>query len=291
MTYRLPGDSRLAFLGCCLAVLLAVLWPAVRATAQGVSSPVQDSNSKAIPLILRGVGIDQRLGQPLPLDLRFRDENGTSVALGDAFGKKPVVLALVYYQCPMLCTMVLNGLLDSLKQVKFDAGEQFNVVAVSFDPSEKPELARAKKAVYVGLYGRPKAAQGWHFLTGDEASIRELAQAVGFRYNYDPGTRQFAHAAAVMVVTPEGRLARYFYGIQYPARDLRLALVEASANKIGSPIDQLLLFCCEYNPTTGKYGFIVARVLQLAGAATVLAVGTLMLLLFRREAYGARRIT
>ena len=287
MTYRFAGESRLPRLGRCLAVLLAALSPAVRAMAQGGSSPVRDTNSKAIPPILRGLGIDQRLGQSLPLDLRFRDENGTSVALGDTFGQKPVVLALVYYQCPMLCTMVLNGLLESLKQVKFDAGDQFNVVAVSIDPTEKPELARAKKAVYAGLYGRRKTAQGWHFLTGDAASIRELAQSVGFHYNYDPGTRQFAHAAAIMVVTPEGRLARYFYGIQYPARDLRLALVEASANKIGSPIDQLLLFCCEYNPTTGKYGFIVARVLQLAGAATVLAVGTLMLVLFRREAYGA----
>lgn len=281
-------DARSRRLRSWLPFLLAALPTAVTAVAQGVRSPVLNTNSKAIPPILRGVGIDQRLGQQLPLDLRFRDENGTSTTLRDAFGRKPVVLALVYYQCPMLCTMVLNGVLESLKQVKFDAGDQFNVVAVSFDPSEKPELARAKKAIYAGLYGRPKGAQGWHFLTGDEPQIRDLAQAVGFHYNYDPSTRQFAHAAAIMVVTPEGKLARYFYGIEYPSRDLRLALVEASANKIGSPIDQLLLFCCAYNPTTGKYGFIVARVLQLAGLATVLVLGTLMLILFRREAYGDR---
>jgi protein SCO1 len=255
------------------------------AAARADQTPVRPDNSRAVPPLLRGVGIDQRLDNQMPLDLEFRDETGKTVELCDYFGKKPVVLALVYYQCPMLCTMVLNGLLESLKQLKFDVGGQFNVVTVSFDPSEKPPLAKAKKAVYVGLYGRQHAAEGWHFLTGDEEPIRRLTQAVGFHYNYIPQTRQFAHSTAIVVLTPEGKLSRYFYGIQYPAGDLRLALVEASANKIGSPVDQLILYCCQYDPATGKYGVIISRIIQLAGVITVLTVGTLMLVLFHREGH------
>jgi protein SCO1/2 len=250
-------------------------------SARADDVPAHPENSQITPPLLRGVGIDQRLNQQVPLDLQFRDETGRTAMLKEYFGNKPVVLALVYYQCPMLCTMVLNGLLDSLKQLQFDVGDQFNVVAVSFDPSEKPALAAAKKAVYVGLYARRKASAGWHFLTGDEASVRQLAEAVGFRYRYDPGTRQFAHATGIMVLTPQGRLARYFYGIRYPARDLRLALVEASAGKIGSPVDELLLFCCQYNPATGKYGLLISRVIQIAGLITVLSLGALILAMSR----------
>jgi protein SCO1/2 len=203
--------------------------------------------------------------------------------LRDYFGDKPVVLSLVYFNCPMLCTMVENGVLNALETLKFDVGDQFNVLTVSFDPKDTPHDAAAKKRVYVGLYGRKKASQGWHFLTGDESSIQALTKAVGFRYNYDRETGQYAHATAIMVLTPQGKLSRYFYGIQYPAGDLRLALVEASNNKIGNPVDELLLFCCQYNPATGKYGLIISRALQIAGLITILSLGTLVLVMSRAK--------
>jgi protein SCO1 len=236
------------------------------------------------PAILRNVGIDQKLNQQVPLDIPFRDENGSPVRLGDFFGQKPVILSLVYYECPMLCTTALNGVEQSLKEIRFDLGKEFDVVTVSFDPTEKPPLANAKKAVYVGLYGRPGAAQGWHFLTGDEESIQRLTQAVGFRYNYDPTIKQFIHATGIIVLTPQGKVARYFYGIQYPAGNLRLALVEASQGKIGNPVDEVLLYCCEYDPMTGKYSLIISRVLQVGAAVTILSLGTLMLVMFRSTA-------
>jgi len=240
-------------------------------------------NSAVPPNILRDVGIDQRLNEQVPLGLKFRDETGKTVALGDYFGKKPVVLSLVYYDCPMLCTMVENGLLLGLKNLKFNVGDQFEVLTVSFDPHDTPEMAAAKKSLYIGLYGRRGAEKGWHFLTGDEPSIRQLTRAVGFRYSYDPETHQYAHATGLTVLTPKGRIARYFYGIEYPAGDLRLSLVEASANKIGSPVDAVLLFCCQYNPATGKYGLIISRVIQIAGAVTVLSLGVFLIVLFRFE--------
>jgi protein SCO1 len=233
------------------------------------------------PAILRNVGIDQKLNQQVPLDIPFRDENGNTVRLGDYFGQKPVILSLVYYECPMLCTTSLNGLDSSLKELKFNLGNDFNVVTVSFDPTEQPSLATAKKALYVGLYGRPGAAAGWHFLTGDEASIQRLTQAVGFRYSYDPTIKQFIHATGIIVLTPQGKVARYFYGIQYPAGNLRLALVEASHEKIGNPVDEILLYCCEYDPMTGKYSLIISRVLQVGAAITIVSLGTLMLVMFK----------
>jgi protein SCO1 len=233
------------------------------------------------PAILRNVGIDQKLNQQVPLDIPFQNENGNTVRLGDYFGQKPVILSLVYYECPMLCTTSLNGLEQSLKQLKFNLGTDFNVITVSFDPTEQPSLATAKKALYVGLYGRPGAAAGWHFLTGDEASIQRLTQAVGFRYNYDPTIKQFIHATGIIVLTPQGKVARYFYGIQYPAGNLRLALVEASHEKIGNPVDEVLLYCCEYDPMTGKYSLIISRVLKIGAAVTILSLGTLMLVMFR----------
>jgi protein SCO1 len=233
------------------------------------------------PAILRNVGIDQKLNQQVALDIPFRDENGNTVRLGDYFGTKPVILSLVYYDCPMLCTTSLNGLDSSLKELTFNLGTDFNVVTVSFDPTEKPSLANAKKAVYVGIYGRPGAAAGWHFLTGDQASIQRLTQAVGFRYNYDPTIKQFIHATGIIVLTPQGKIARYFYGIQYPAGNLRLALVEASQGKIGNPVDEVLLYCCEYDPMTGKYSLIISRVLQIGAAITIVSLGTLMLVMFR----------
>jgi len=249
-----------------------------------VGAAAQD-NAAITPPQLRGVGIDQRLNNQVPLGLRFRDETGQSVTLGSYFGKKPVILSLVYYTCPMLCTMAENGLLNALRDVKFNIGEQYEVVTVSIDPTETPEMAMGKKAVYVGLYGRPGSKQGWHFLVGDEPSIRALAQAVGFHYNYIPETKQFAHATGIIVLTPQGKVSRYFYGILYPSRDIRLALVEASNEKIGNPVDAVLLYCCQYDPTTGKYSIIVSRVLRIAGVITLLCMGTLVIALSR----GGRR--
>ena len=233
--------------------------------------------------MLQDVGIDQRLNEQVPLHLEFRDESGRTVKLSDYFGERPVILSLVYYACPMLCTTTENGLLEAVKQIKFDVGKEYEILTVSFDPRDKPMDATAKKSVYVGLYGRPGAAEGWHFLTGDESSIRQLTDAVGFRYSYDEASGEFAHATGIMVITPEGRISHYFYGIQYPVGDLRLALVESSNRKIGSPVDAVLLFCSHYDPAVGKYGLIISRVLQIAGLITILTLGTLVLVMFRAE--------
>jgi protein SCO1/2 len=260
--------------------VIAFLPTSTNAQLQG---PVQDIGVR--PSLLKEVGVDQKLNQSIPLDLAFRDEHGKPVQLGEYFGKKPVILSMVYYNCPMLCTQVLNGLESSLKLIPMDIGKQFDVVTVSIDPLERPVLAEAKQALYTGLYGRPGGAAGWHFLTGDEQQIRQLANAVGFRYAYDPDSKQFAHASAITLLTPEGKISRYFYGIQFPSRDLRLGLVEASAGKIGSPVDQVLLFCYHYDPSTGKYGLLISRLIQAAGAATVLAIGALILVLYRKEHY------
>jgi protein SCO1/2 len=238
------------------------------------------------PELLKEVGVDQKLNQQVPLDLMFRDEHGNPVELGQYFGTKPVVLTLVYYNCPMLCTQVLNGLDRSIEGIPLDLGKDFDIVTVSIDPTDRPVLAEAKQAVYTGMYHRPGTAQGWHFLTGDEPQIKQLADSVGFRYAYDPDSKQYAHASAIMVLTPEGKISRYFYGVTYPARDMRLGLVEASAGKIGSPVDQVLLFCYHYDPHTGKYGLLVSRVIQLAGLATVLIGGIFLIVLFRGEHYG-----
>jgi protein SCO1/2 len=263
----------------CVTALLSLFLFSLAVGAAG-----QD-NAAITPPQLRGVGIDQRLNNQVPLDLKFRDEIGQTVPLGSYFGKKPVILSLVYYSCPMLCTMAENGLLNALRDVRFSIGEEYQVVTVSIDPTETPEMAMGKKAVYVGLYGRPSAKQGWHFLVGDEPSIRALARAVGFHYNYIPETKQFAHATGIIVLTPKGKVSRYFYGILYPARDIRLALVEASNERIGNSVDAVLLYCCQYDPATGKYGVVVSRVLKIAGVLTLLSMGTLILGLSR----GGRR--
>lgn len=278
--------SRLWVAGRCRYVIRAVFRAASILAVLGVALPGsvahgQVRNASMLPPILRNVGIDQKLNEQVPLDIPFRDENGDVVRLGDYFGSKPVILSLVYYECPMLCTTALNGLEQSLKELKFDVGDQFNVVTVSFDPAEKPALAAAKKAVYVGLYGRPGAVNGWHFLTGDQDSIRRLTSAVGFRYNYDPKVKQFMHATGLIVLTPQGKLARYFYGITYPAGNLRLALVEASQGKIGNAVDVVLLYCCEYDPMTGKYSLVIARALQVGAAVTILCLGGLLLVMFK----------
>lgn len=233
--------------------------------------------------VIREVGFEQNLNAALPLDAQFRDEAGNPVALRQYFGRRPVVLALVYYDCPMLCTLILNGLTSSLKVVNLDAGTDFDVLAVSFDPRETPELARGKKAEYVKEYGRSGAERGWHFLTGEEESIRRLTQAAGFKYYWDEESKQFAHASGVMVATPDGKLSKYLYGIDYAPRDLRLALVEASAGRIGSPVDRMLLFCYHYDPSTGKYTLAVMNIVRVLGTATVAAIGLFVFLMLRRE--------
>jgi protein SCO1/2 len=246
---------------------------------------MQDGNLKtALPGALRGVGIDQRLNAQVPLNLVFRDEAGRPVTLSTFFHSgKPVILALVYYRCPMLCTQILTGLGSALKAVSFNPGQDFEIVGISFDPKDTPETAGAKRQTYLKRYGRPNTANGWHFLTGDEANIKALTDAVGFHYKYDPATDQFAHASGIMVVTPDGRLSKYFYGVEYSPRDLRLGLVEASQNRIGSPVDQILLFCYHYDPATGKYGAIVTNLVRAAGAGFVLICGTFLAVVFRRE--------
>jgi len=270
--YQLRKEKYLALsaLAICAMLLLAGL-PA-RAESQNVK-----------PGLLLKVGIDQKLNAELPLDLTFRDSTGKTVRLGDYFDGKPVILALVYYECPMLCTQELNGLLRSLQNISLDLGKKFNVVTVSFNPKETPGLAAQKKELYVGIYGRPGASEGWHFLTGDEEPIQKLTNAVGYHYTFDPASGQFAHATAIMVITPQGRISRYFYGIDYPSRDLRLSLVEASNNKIGSPVDEVLLYCYHYDPATGKYGLVIANVLRLAGSITIVLLGGLIWVLFRHE--------
>jgi protein SCO1/2 len=241
------------------------------------------------PRELEEVRIDQRLDESLPLDAVFRDENGDEVKLGAYFGSKPVVLALVYYSCPMLCNQVLNGMTSGLDVLKaFSIGKEFEVVTVSFDPKETPELARQKKETYIKWYKREGAAEGWHFLTGDQPNIDRLTEAAGFHYKWDEKTTQFIHATGIMIATPDGKLARYFYGIEYAPKDLRLGLVEASAGKIGSPVDQLLLYCYHYDPASGKYGAAVMNIMRLGGALTVIAI-IAMFIVFRMRGLSARR--
>ncbi len=243
-----------------------------------------------LPRSLEGVGFDQRLDQPVPLDAEFRDETGQPIRLGDCFNDRPVILVLAYYRCPMLCTEVLNGLVRALLDVPLEMGKDFNVVTVSFDPRETPELAAAKKKSYLERYGRPGAEAGWHFLTGEQDAITRLTEAVGFHYRYDAKDDQFAHASGILILTPRGRIARYFYDIRYSPRDLRLGLVEASDNKIGTPVDQVLLYCFHYDPAEGKYGATVMNFVRLGGVLTVLGIGGLVIVLRRQGRRSARAL-
>lgn len=251
--------------------------------------PSTGSPSTGLPTALRDVRIEQKLNQQLPLDLAFRDENGEQVKLGKYFGHKPVVLALVYYDCPMLCTQILNGMVTSFRVLPFQIGNEFDVVTISFDPRETAALAASKKKIYIDYLPdklQTGANAGWHFLTGDPANIERIADAVGFRYHYDESTKQFAHASAIMVATPEGKLSRYFYGVEYPPRDLRLGLIESSQHKIGSLSDELLLYCYHYDPATGKYGAAIMRVMRVAGVITLL--GIIAMILFLKPRYSQR---
>jgi protein SCO1/2 len=250
--------------------------------APGVS-PSPGLPSSQVPTVLSKVSFEQRLDQPLPLDLPFTDEDGRPVRLGQYFGTRPVVLAFVYYECPMLCTQVLNGLTTALMVLDETVGRDFDVVAASFDPRETAVLASAKKKVHLDRYQRRESAAGWHFLTGGEASIRALTDAAGFHYAWDERTGQFAHASGIVVATPDGRLARYFFGIEYAPRDLELALVEASNGRVGSLVDRLLLYCYHYDPATGSYAFVAMRAVRIAGALTLAALVGFVVMSLRRE--------
>jgi protein SCO1 len=262
-----------------LAILASGLSVAVY--GQNMSTGIMSPPASMRPPGLKNVGIQQNLNGQIPPDLVFRDETGKTVRLGDYFGQKPLILSLVYYRCPMLCGEVLSGLSSALKVLKFNVGDEFNVLTVSFDPKDTPEIGTAKKAEYMERYGRPGGAQGWHFLTGPQTSIDALTKAAGFEYQYDPKTEQFAHSTAIMILTPEGKIAQYYYGVEYAPKDLRLGLIQASENKIGTITDQILLYCYHYDPTTGKYGAMISRILQLSAMATVLILGVFMTLLFR----------
>jgi protein SCO1/2 len=259
------------------------------AAARGSQPPLyggQDAStasSSQAPEALKKIGLEQRLGNQVPLDLPFKDEAGRDVKLGDYFGKRPVVLTLVYYECPMLCTQVLNGLSRAIGTMSFTVGKEYEIVTVSFDPGETPALARAKKAGYIKRYNRPGAERGWHFLTGSEASIERLTQAVGFKYVYDPASDQYAHVSGIMVLTPDGTMSRYFYGIEYWPRDLRFSLIDASDRKIGSPVDLLLLPCFHYDPSRARYSVSILQVLQGAGALTLVGIVAGVMILRRRE--------
>ena len=265
-------------------MVLILAFAAAALPAQSMAPPPGGMvRANETPGSLEGIGIDQRLDESLPLALPFRDEAGRAVTLGDFFGKRPVVLALVYYNCPMLCTLVLNGVVDAVKQAGLDAGRDFEVVAISIAPDEEPELARAKKASYLQALGNPAALPRWHFLTGPPESSAAVAEAVGFRYRWDEATRQYAHAAGVFVVTPEGRLSRTFYGVKYAPRDLRLSLVEASRGEVGTSMDRVLLACYDWDRSSGRYGLAAMRLVRLGSGLTVLLLGGLLVALWRRD--------
>lgn len=248
--------------------------------------------AQQVPAQLRDVGLDQQLGDTVPLDLRLRDETGARVHLRDYFHDQPVILTLAYTNCPNLCPLVLDGLFRALRALSLTVGEDFRVLTVSIDPHDTPEQAAALKHRYLQRYTRASAVHGWHVLTGDADAIQRLAQAVGFRYTYDPTQDQYAHASGIMILTPPGVLARYMFGVEYAPRDLRLALVEAAHGSIGTPIDQLLLYCYHYDPQTGKYGLVIMNVVRLAGLLTVLSLGALMgVMLWRERRTGAESTT
>jgi protein SCO1 len=273
------------------SLVLGLLLPASLASFAQVSS-YGDKQMGEVAVdhpspLLSKVYIHQRLDQQIPLDGVFHDETGASVKLGDYFGKRPVILALVYYSCPILCSEELNGLVGALEMVKFRPGKDFDIVAVSIDPSETPDLAAKKKAMYVKRYGHLETAAGWHFLTGQQPQINALAEAVGFGYARVPGPdghlSQFAHASGIQLVTPEGKLAQYYMGVEYSPQDIQLGLVEASHNKIGTPVDNILTYCYRYDPELNKHSLVVARVVQLGGVLTVFGLGSFMVINFRRD--------
>ncbi len=275
--------------GLKMTLMLVVLTAWSQVWGQAMTKGIMSPPANVRPPYLQNVGIEQHLDAQVPPDLAFVDDAGHAVKLADYFGKKPLILNLVYYNCTMLCGEVLSGLTGAMKMVKFDLGNEFDVVTVSFNPQETPAIAAAKKQDYLKRYGRPGAASGWHFLTGPAESINALTKAVGFQYQYDPKIQQYAHATAIMVLTPQGRISRYFYGVDFPPKDLRMGLVEASQGKIGNAVDQVLLYCYHYDPATGKYGAIVTNMLRLGAALTILVLGSLLLILFWLEKHAPPR--
>ncbi len=277
---RIPGRSsrerRAGRPDLCLFFALAVL----------IAAPAAAQRNN-LPPELAEIGVEQKLGESVPLDAVFTDSTGAEVQLGDLLGERPAILAPVYYECPMICDMVLDGVTRSAKALKLEVGRDFDVIAASFDPEETPELARASKETVVARYGREgtrdSTGDGWHFLTAQPESIRRLTESIGFRYKKIEETGEFAHSAAIAVLTPEGRIAQYFYGIDYPPRDLQLGLVEASDNRIGSLVDQIVLFCYRYDPSTGKYTLAVWILVRTAALLTVAAIGSFLLINFLRE--------
>lgn len=287
---------QLAVSGLKLFVLAIFLAGAITVSAQKsehYNSPLYSpryydpsvGTSNGMPSALQKVGIEQKLGEQLPLDTELKDENGNTVKLGDYFGKRPVILALVYYECPMLCNEVLNGLTGSLKGMTFEPGKDFDIVAISFDAREndKPDLAKNKKASYMARYGHPGTEGGWHFLTGTQDSIDKVTNAAGFHYYWDDKSNQFAHAGGIMITTPQGKLSRYLYGIDYAPKDVKFGLMESAENKIGNPAEQLLLYCYHYDPATGKYGFAILRVIRLFAVAMLVGLGTMAFVFWRRN--------
>jgi protein SCO1/2 len=272
-----------------VASILSLALLSASAAAQ-INSGVMSAPANTRPPRLENVGIAQHLDAQVPPDLIFRDDTGKTVKLGDYFGRKPIILNLVYYNCTMLCGEALAGLASAMRLIKFDVSNEFDVVTVSFDPRETPDMAAAKKIDYVKRYGRPNAASGWHFLTGQPDAINALTKTVGFQYQYDAQSKQYAHATAIMVLTPQGRISRYFYGVDFPPKDLRMGLVEASQGKIGNAVDAVLLYCYHYDPGTGKYGAMVSNILRLAAAATMVLLGGLLLILWRLDRSVTKKI-
>ena len=268
-----------------VAVALAV---AGQVSAQSNPAPTERATTAVppankMPRLLTEIGLDQQLDAALPLDTPFKDETGREVTLGQYFGTRPVILTLVYYECPMLCTQVLNGLVSALGVMEFSVGREFDIVTISFDPGETPALAAAKKAAYLERYGRPGAERGWHFLTGDATSIAAVTKTVGFRYAYNAEVDQFAHVSGFMVATPDGRLSRYFYGIEYGPRDVRLALLEAGDRRIGSLADQVFLYCFHYDPESARYSLAIMRLVRSAGLLTVIGLAAAVVLMRRKD--------
>lgn len=261
--------------------LLLLACPAIASAQLGPAPPPIASGE---PAILQEVGFDQNLGAQVPLDLHFKDEEGRDVRLGDYFGERPVVLSLVYYRCPMLCTISLNGLAGALKVLSFVPGQEFEVLTVSFDANEGTQLAAAKKRAYMASYDKSEeGAQGWHFLTGDEESVNRLTRAVGFRFAWDEETKQFAHPAGILVAAPDGTITHYLFGVEYSPKDLRLALVAAGQGEVGNAVDQVLLYCFQYDPKTGRYSAAILNIVRIAGVVTLLAMAGLLLTITRRR--------
>jgi protein SCO1/2 len=296
ITHKARGARSTARLVCalslgswiwCLAGIAAAQPAEPSASYQRYAGELEEHGASAniAPPQLKDVTFKQKLNDMLPLDTMFKDERGRPVALRQYFGQRPVVFAFVYYSCPMLCTQVMNGISSALKVMPFEAGKDFDVVLVSFDPRDTPAVAAEKKRAHLQYWSTENTAGAWHFLTGDEAAIRRVTSAAGFNYRWDEASQQFAHVSGVLVVTPDGRLSRYFYGIEYSPKDLRLALVESGQGHVGSAIDELLLYCYHYDPESGRYGVIVMNLIRLGGVLTMLAMGSFILLMRRRDAH------